>query len=707
MRSRFHLVLLLGVALWVGCSEQPTSLVHNGTGPSFLTVQGSDNGAMAGPLLAFASAPTSPCCLFNVFVMTLNGSKQAQLTDEPDYNARPDWSHDGRRLAYIACRASDGGNCEIYVMNTDGSSKTDVTNSLGSFESDPAWSPDDKKIAFQSDRDGNQEVYVMNADGSNQVRLTFNDASDQQPSWSPDGSKIAFESDRDGNNEIYMMNADGSAPVNLTHNPGSDKRPRWSPRGDKIAFDSNRDGHSLIYVMGSDGSGPTRLTNNPRDDYGPAWSPNANQIAFTRQVDDNLNFDIYVMKPDGSSQQRVTSSPNWEADPAWTNGVSTSPSTQFHFVSNGGSGSVSWFEPDPAGGFTFGSISVSRGGPTNAPQTSLSYFVFQCDPLGSCTDVRDGFGLIPNNDFSGGGKSLSLRTNTSGNANFFTFAGPTGPVSVDWQANGLFTQSSSGTNQISFPGFTQKFQGGSTSASANAVGSIVGVAISPNGSAGIGTNRQVTIDITRTNALGVAAWTLPAVGSGQTALTSMGGSIPLMLVGTTSPASQFHFVSNGGSGSVSWFTPDPAGGFTYGSLSASRGGPTNAPQTSLSYFVFQCDPFGFCTDLRDGFGLIPNNDLSGGGTSLSLRTNTSGNLNFFTFAGPTGSVSVDWRANGLFTQSSSGTNQVSFPGFTQKFQGGSTSASANALGSIVGLAISPNGSGNIGTNHQVTIDISH
>jgi len=644
--------------------------------------------------------------LFNVFVMALNGSKQTQLTDEPDYNARPDWSHDGRRLTYNACRQSDGGNCEVYVMNADGSSKTNVTNSLASFEGNPAWSPDDKKIAFTSDRDGNQEIYVMNADGSNQVRLTFNDVYDQQPSWSPDGSRIAFQSERDGNNEIYVMNADGSLPVNLTHNPGSDERPRWSPRGDKIAFDSDRDGQRAIYVMGSDGSEQTRLTHNPREDYGPAWSPNANQIAFTRQVDDNLNFDIYVMNADGSSQKQMTNSPNWEADPAWTVGAISSPTTQFHFVANGDFASLNWFEADPAGGFTFGSLSVSRGGPTNAPQTFLSYSVFQCDPFFSCNTIRDGSGLIPNNDLSGGKTSLILRTNTTGNPNFVTFAGPTGPVSVNWRANGLFTQSASGTNQVSFPGFTQKSQGGSTSASANAAGTIVGVAISPNGSGGIGTNHQVTIDITRTSALGVAAWTLTADGSGQTALTSNGGSVPLLMVGTTSTVTQFHFVANGDLGSVNWFDPSPAGGFTFGSLSVSRGGPTTNPQTYLSYFVFECDATFSCSVTRDGFGLIPNGDLSGGRTSLRLSTNTTGNPNFVTSAGPTGVVSVDWRANGLFTQSSSGTSQLSFPGFTQRSQGSSTSASANATGGIVGAPIS-NGTAAIGINHQVLIDITH
>jgi hypothetical protein len=539
-----------------------------------------------------------------------------------------------------------------------------------------------------------------------QVRLTFNDVYDQQPSWSPDGSRIAFQSERDGNNEIYVMNADGSLPVNLTHNPGSDERPRWSPRGDKIAFDSDRDGQRAIYVMGSDGSRQTRLTHNPREDYGPAWSPNANQIAFTRQVDDNLNFDIYVMNADGSSQKQMTNSPNWEADPAWTVGAISSPTTQFHFVANGDFASLNWFESDPAGGGTFGSLSVSRGGPTNAPQTFLSYSVFQCDPFFSCNTIRDGFGLIPNADVSRGRTSLRLSTNTTGNPNFATFAGPTGLVTADWRANGLFTQSSSGTNQFSFPDFTHRSQGSFTSASAGATGSIIGVPISPDGLGGLGTNHQTTIDIARTSAAGIAA-SLEADGPGQTLLTPADRNVPLSMVGTTSTATQFHFVANGDLGSVSWFEPDPAGGFSFGSLSVSRGGPTNAPQTFLSYFVFQCDPTFSCNVIRDGSGLIPNGDLSGGRTSLRLSTNTTGNPNFVTFAGPTGVVSIDWRANGLFTQSSSGTNLFSVPGFTEHSQGNSTSASANATGGIVGAPISPNGSAAIGTNHQVLIDITH
>src|SRR5205823_6630151 len=53
---------------------------------------------------------------FNVYVMTKGGSNQAQLTDVPGYNARPNWSHDGRRITFTACRVTDF-SCEIYVMN--------------------------------------------------------------------------------------------------------------------------------------------------------------------------------------------------------------------------------------------------------------------------------------------------------------------------------------------------------------------------------------------------------------------------------------------------------------------------------------------------------------------------------------------------------------------------------------------------------------
>ncbi|MBM3143047.1 MAG: hypothetical protein FJ005_08450 [Chloroflexi bacterium] len=74
------------------------------------------------------------------------------------------------------------------------------------------------------------EIYVVNADGSNQTRLTNTSASDLYPTWSPDSKKIAFQSYRDGNWDICLMNADGSDQTRLTNNHSDDSGPDWSPK---------------------------------------------------------------------------------------------------------------------------------------------------------------------------------------------------------------------------------------------------------------------------------------------------------------------------------------------------------------------------------------------------------------------------------------------------------------------------------------------
>ncbi len=111
------------------------------------------------------------------------------------------------------------GDYQLSVMNWDGSDQRMLASAAYA-----VWSPDGSRIAYEQGKD----IYVMNSDGTNKQQLTSDLAYDGQPTWSPDGTKIAFVSDRDGNEEIYVMNADGTNKINVSNNPGRDFSPVWA-----------------------------------------------------------------------------------------------------------------------------------------------------------------------------------------------------------------------------------------------------------------------------------------------------------------------------------------------------------------------------------------------------------------------------------------------------------------------------------------------
>ncbi len=196
----------------------------DGTGITPLTDDKSQNGQSAwspdGKQIAFHSNRDGTD---DLYIMNADGSNVRRVTTNAFVAVVCSWSPNGKQIAISSYRDyilyGGSGDLEIFFVNTDGTGMTQITDNNDDDAGDHAsWSPDGKLFTF-SRRAGNAfgggkyNIFVMNADGTHARQLTGlgGDASVNDTSvWSPNGKRIAFNSTRDGDEEVYTMKLDGS-----------------------------------------------------------------------------------------------------------------------------------------------------------------------------------------------------------------------------------------------------------------------------------------------------------------------------------------------------------------------------------------------------------------------------------------------------------------------------------------------------------------
>jgi TolB protein len=118
-----------------------------------------------------------------VYTMNRDGSAVKRLSYvSSNYCTSPSWSPKGDKIAFV-CRADAG--FQLFVTNADGGEALQLT-SAGDNE-DPDWSPDGRYLAFSStiSRNGTPRISMIRADGANFRELTSGRIGDSMPSWSP------------------------------------------------------------------------------------------------------------------------------------------------------------------------------------------------------------------------------------------------------------------------------------------------------------------------------------------------------------------------------------------------------------------------------------------------------------------------------------------------------------------------------------------
>jgi len=202
----------------------------------------------------------------------------------------------------IAFTVWEGDKPSIYLMNADGSDKQMLIEQA----SEPAFSPDGKRLAYYSWRDDALGLRIRDMDSGKDVQLTGGQ-DDYYPTWSPDGNRLVFWQ---WPSDIAIINADGSDRRGICKG----QFPAWSPRGDHIAIKGCVVNDCGIVLINPDGSSPVRITTNANDGQ-PAWSPDGQNIAFVSNRDGN--WEIYAVRADGSWLRRITDDPHTDGLPAW------------------------------------------------------------------------------------------------------------------------------------------------------------------------------------------------------------------------------------------------------------------------------------------------------------------------------------------------------------------------------------------------------
>jgi TolB protein len=237
----------------------------------------------------------------DIVVMNADGSGRENVTTGPEADTDPAWSPDGRLLAFVR----DGA---VHLVRADGTGLRRLTVGTS-----PAWAPDGERLVFTRRTGRGADLFVIRSDGSGLRRLTRTVAAESEPEWSPDGRSIVFvRAARTGSAHVYVMRPGGGGVRRVTTGAAEDQSPTWSPDSRRLAFvrDDEALGISRVFITSVKGGRPHPLVDELKLDpeatfeSNPSWSPDGKRIVFVRGA--RLYSDLYVASVDGRFLRRMT-----------------------------------------------------------------------------------------------------------------------------------------------------------------------------------------------------------------------------------------------------------------------------------------------------------------------------------------------------------------------------------------------------------------
>jgi Tol biopolymer transport system component len=220
----------------------------------------------------------------HVHVLDRARGTTTKVTFEGTANGLPVWSPDGQKLAFYSDR--DGGALNIFLVRSDGAAQAEAITTTSGVTLPGSFSPDGTLLAGMVQLPATQmDVVILSLADRRMTPFAATRAAELLPAFSPDGKWIAYQSDESDQVEVYVRPYPGPGGK-WQLSVGGGLMPQWT-----------KDGRELVYVTGEARS---RVMAVPITVEGQSFKPGKPVQLFDLPLQRRLNATWYDVSRDGT-----------------------------------------------------------------------------------------------------------------------------------------------------------------------------------------------------------------------------------------------------------------------------------------------------------------------------------------------------------------------------------------------------------------------